>query len=1028
MDRESAFINYMQNGFEKLNYDTKIIQSLAKINQIFVDLIDDVIVIYKNETTTKKNTFKKFKLGDIAIYVHLKLYENFKKVFRYHLNDDIVTFDNLIHVCMIIKNAGEEFENILRQNLPYVDKWTILDTGSTDGTIEIIKKVLKNVDGKLYEEPFINFRDSRNRCLDLVEQSNGVPCIYNIMLDDTYVLKGDIRKYLQKYRNDSTVDSFHIYIKCDEGKYASNRICRIDSHLRYIFKIHEVIQNYDNHLEDINSEDLYILDVNNDYMKKRTKERKIYDILLLKEEITENPNQPRNYFYMAQTYISLENYQKAVEYYIKRTEFEGIGNREEVTECFYNIGLIGEQHLGWTWNKCEYYLQKCHIHEPRKPDALYYLGYHYVYHGEKKKGFNFLKKAFLLGNPPIFNLFVRDNDIYNSKLPECIIPLCYEFEEFELGYDACERYLGNNEFDITVKSWQNIYLLLKHNDTYAQIAPKNNDDINICFIADGGFKKWDGNSIYENGVGGSETYIIEMAKYIAVNKNYKVHVFCNNGYKECSKVIDGVRYHNIQYYVKFLHEYSIHTAIISRYSEYIPVTVKNGIDNIYLVLHDLTQNSDVMCEIGKFRILCMSPWHAKFYLEKYSYLEKYIDYFPNGINIPKFITNNINKVKYSFIYSSFPNRGLIHLLEIFPRIKQILPNATLNIFCDLDNSYVQTVAHDEMEKIKVLIEQQKEYVTNHGWVTKDILREYWFKSEIWLYPCTFVETFCITALEAAASCTLAITNDLGALVDTVGDRGIIVEGDPATEIWKNEIINTIQKIYKKPEQCKDLLIKNKKWAENYDWSSLANCFNDLYIKKLIYANMYNWSSDVPTGSKKIFTNILSRFKDKKIHILEIGTFTGTSIINMLLELPNAKATVIDTWIDYDEEDGLTSEIFSNEIEHKFYQNVKMFDVVDKITTMKGDSKIKLGELIEKNQKFDLIYIDGSHLCLNCYADIILSWFLLKPGGVMAIDDYLWTGGKNIIDSPKEAVNLFIKEFKDKINILDIGYRVFVEKI
>ena len=69
---------------------------------------------------------------------------------------------------MIVKNAGDSFENILNQNLNIIDRWTILDTGSTDNTIDIIKKVLVGKKkGELFEEPFINFRDSRNRCLDL---------------------------------------------------------------------------------------------------------------------------------------------------------------------------------------------------------------------------------------------------------------------------------------------------------------------------------------------------------------------------------------------------------------------------------------------------------------------------------------------------------------------------------------------------------------------------------------------------------------------------------------------------------------------------------------------------------------------------------------------------------------------------------------------------------------------------------------------------------------------------------------------
>ena len=60
-----------------------------------------------------------------------------------------------------------------------------------------------------------------------------------------------------------------------------------------------------------------------------------------------------------------------------------------------------------------------------------------------------------------------------------------------------------------------------------------------------------------------------------------------------------------------------------------------------------------------------------------------------------------------------------------------------------------------------------------------------------------------------------------------------------------------------------------------------NFINNINENKLEYAGMLNWSSDVPTGSKRVFENMLEKFKDKKCKILEIGTFVGTSVISML---------------------------------------------------------------------------------------------------------------------------------------------------
>ena len=79
--------------------------------------------------------------------------------------------------------------------------------------------------------------------------------------------------------------------------------------------------------------------------------------------------------------------------------------------------------------------------------------------------------------------------------------------------------------------------------------------------------------------------------------------------------------------------------------------------------------------------------------------------------------------------------------------------------------------------------------------------------------------------------------------------------------------------------------------------------------------------------------------------------------------------------------------------------------------------------------FDFIYVDGSHLLLDFYSDLVLSWQILERGGILAIDDYLYKkDDPNILNSPYQAVNHFLKVFENKYKLLSITYRVFLEKI
>jgi glycosyltransferase involved in cell wall biosynthesis len=164
---------------------------------------------------------------------------------------------------------------------------------------------------------------------------------------------------------------------------------------------------------------------------------------------------------------------------------------------------------------------------------------------------------------------------------------------------------------------------------------------------------------------------------------------------------------------------------------------------------------------------------------------------------------------------------------MFPKIREKIPDAKLNVFCNLKNNYVQNIAKNEMDEIEFLLDKHKDFITNHGWVSKDILINFWLETEYWLYPCTFQETFCVTALEAAASKTLVICNGLAALENTVGDRGIIIEGDVSSEEWQNKVIDKLININE--DEKEKLIEKNRLWSENFDWNELAKKFVEEYL-------------------------------------------------------------------------------------------------------------------------------------------------------------------------------------------------------
>jgi predicted O-methyltransferase YrrM len=81
-------------------------------------------------------------------------------------------------------------------------------------------------------------------------------------------------------------------------------------------------------------------------------------------------------------------------------------------------------------------------------------------------------------------------------------------------------------------------------------------------------------------------------------------------------------------------------------------------------------------------------------------------------------------------------------------------------------------------------------------------------------------------------------------------------------------------------------------------------------------------------------------------------------------------------------------------------------------------------------QYDFIYVDGSHKCLDVYLDLFLAWQLLHKGGVMAIDDYMYHVDKieeHPYEYPYQAVNQFLKDNEGQYKLIDMHYRVFLEK-
>jgi predicted O-methyltransferase YrrM len=186
------------------------------------------------------------------------------------------------------------------------------------------------------------------------------------------------------------------------------------------------------------------------------------------------------------------------------------------------------------------------------------------------------------------------------------------------------------------------------------------------------------------------------------------------------------------------------------------------------------------------------------------------------------------------------------------------------------------------------------------------------------------------------------------------------------------------------------------------------------------------------------------FRPKKI--LEVGCHSGKTtsyLIENLAKEGGFEIFCIDPWEDYDEPNGSNMA----EIEVLFDQNtlaaltaIRKLGVELKVIKCRGHSWAALPDLLSSGHRnyFDLAYIDGSHKAADVLFDAIFSFELIRIGGVLIFDDYLWSEvsltskglpQNNLSRNPKIAIDGFTSSYFDKLKIINATTsQVVVQKI
>ena len=172
-----------------------------------------------------------------------------------------------------------------------------------------------------------------------------------------------------------------------------------------------------------------------------------------------------------------------------------------------------------------------------------------------------------------------------------------------------------------------------------------------------------------------------------------------------------------------------------------------------------------------------------------------------------------------------------------------------------------------------------------------------------------------------------------------------------------------------------------------------------------------------------FDRFLSEFKGKdELKYLEIGCFEGMASRWLLENILTGKSeiTVIDTFEGSVEHVAAGIELGGIE---RFKENIAEYK--DKVVIHQGYSQSVLKTLTDNT--YDFIYVDGDHRAAGALQDIILSWPLLKKGGIMILDDYAWNGFSDHLNACI-AMDAFLNCFVGQYELLLKEYQIVLRKI
>ena len=233
---------------------------------------------------------------------------------------------------MIVKNEAHIIERCLAAAKPHIDRWCIVDTGSTDGTQARIRELLKGIPGELHERPWVHFAHNRSEALALAKPGGG----HALFLDADDVLSVDAGAP----RPFASVDAHHLTLHVGAAfSFTRVGIVNLAKPWRWEGVVHEYPECGDPYVAE-KLPGWHVNSISDSARNREGSKKYLRDAALLESALVDDPENARYVFYLAQSYRDGGRPERALSAYLKRSTMGGF--EEEAWYALYQVAAMHE--------------------------------------------------------------------------------------------------------------------------------------------------------------------------------------------------------------------------------------------------------------------------------------------------------------------------------------------------------------------------------------------------------------------------------------------------------------------------------------------------------------------------------------------------------------------------------------------------------------------------------------------------------------------------------------------------------------